>query len=116
MAFFNLFFKKNYNLINNNFTNKLKLTSDVNTYKHFNEINLTFKNKNHNIIQHSNFSPNQSIQLTNKNIKNYLRSSMSQERLSGLSTLSIENELAFSLNLEQIVTDFSNQKARKVVF
>ena len=46
-----------------------------------------------------------------KLIKNYLRSTMSQERLSALSILSIENERARSLNLHEIVKQFAEKKA-----
>ena len=46
-----------------------------------------------------------------KLIKNYLRSTMSQERLSALSILSIENERARSLNLHEIVKKFAEKKA-----
>ena len=46
-----------------------------------------------------------------KLIKNYLRSTMSQERVSALSILSIENERARSLNLKDIVKQFAERKA-----
>lgn len=39
---------------------------------------------------------------------------MSNERLTGLSILSIEAELAQELNLENLVQDFATKKARKV--
>ena len=48
-----------------------------------------------------------------KLIKNYLRSTMSQERLSGLSILSIENERARKLNLSGIVKKFAEKNARR---
>jgi Domain of unknown function (DUF4371)/hAT family C-terminal dimerisation region len=48
-----------------------------------------------------------------KLIKNYLRSTMTQDRLSGLSILSIENDISRSLNKEDILRDFCNLKARK---
>ena len=38
---------------------------------------------------------------------------MSQKRLSGLSIISIENEIAQLLDINSIVEDFANQKARK---
>ena len=41
-----------------------------------------------------------------KVIKTYLRNSMSQERLSGLAILSIENERALSLDVKSVVKDF----------
>ena len=48
-----------------------------------------------------------------KLIKNYLRSTMCQDRLSGLSILSIENELARNLNLSHIVNKFAESKVRR---
>lgn len=49
-------------------------------------------------------------------IKNNLRSTMGQSRLSGLATLSIENELARQLNFDDIINDFAAKKARKKHF
>jgi hypothetical protein len=49
-----------------------------------------------------------------KIIKNYLRSQMSQDRLVGLAMISIEKELAYNMDMEEIVSDFANKKARKV--
>jgi len=51
-----------------------------------------------------------------KLIKNHLRSTMSNERLTGLALLSIEFDLAQELDLEDIVQDFASKKARKVNF
>lgn len=51
-----------------------------------------------------------------KLIKTYLRSSMGQERLSGLAILSIENTRARQLNIGDIVDDFAQRKARKMAF
>lgn len=51
-----------------------------------------------------------------KIIKNYLRTSMSQERLVGLSILSIEKELVDDLEFEDILEEFAKLKARKVSF
>jgi hypothetical protein len=51
-----------------------------------------------------------------KPIKNHLRSTMSNERLTGLALLSIESDLAQELDLEDIVQDFASKKARKVNF
>ena len=44
-----------------------------------------------------------------KLIKNYLRSTMSQDRLSALSVLGIENERARHLNLPEIVKQFAEK-------
>lgn len=51
-----------------------------------------------------------------KIIKNYLRSQMSQDRLVGLAMISIEKELAYNMDMEEVVSDFANAKARKVKF
>ncbi|XP_013788600.1 uncharacterized protein LOC106472490 [Limulus polyphemus] len=51
-----------------------------------------------------------------KLIKTYLRSTMTQERLVGLSTLSIEHEMAEKLDLKQLVRTSARKKARKVKF
>ncbi|XP_074368878.1 uncharacterized protein LOC141708906 [Apium graveolens] len=48
-----------------------------------------------------------------KLIKSYLRSSMSQDRLNGLALLSIESELASSLDYRKIIERFTSQKPRK---
>lgn len=48
-----------------------------------------------------------------KIIKNYLRSTMSQDRLSGLSLLSIENERARNLDLNEVIKVFASNKARR---
>lgn len=45
-----------------------------------------------------------------KLVKNHLRSTMSNKRLTGLSVLSIEAELAQELNLENLVQDFATKK------
>ena len=42
----------------------------------------------------------------------YLRSTMGQERLSGLAILSIENIRAQELDIKDIVEDFAQRKAR----
>ena len=47
-----------------------------------------------------------------KLIKNFLRSSMSQERLSGLALLSIKNEGAKNLNFRKVIQQFASAKAR----
>ncbi|XP_060846277.1 uncharacterized protein LOC132925935 [Rhopalosiphum padi] len=51
-----------------------------------------------------------------KLIKNYLRNSTSQERLSNISVLSIERGRTDEINIEKIITDFANAKARKKMF
>lgn len=50
-----------------------------------------------------------------KLIKTYLRSTMSQERLSGLALISIEHRVRRSLDLEDMVTAFAQAKARKQI-
>lgn len=51
-----------------------------------------------------------------KIIKNYLRSSMTQDRLSALAMLSIEHEVCATLNTKDIVKKFSEMRARKICF
>ena len=51
-----------------------------------------------------------------KLIKSYLRSTMSQERLSGLAILSIENEMLVELECKNLISNFASQKARKINF
>lgn len=51
-----------------------------------------------------------------KLIKNYLRSSTSQERLNGLATLAIESRVLNTIDTDKILRDFAKQKARKVSF
>ncbi|XP_050063090.1 zinc finger MYM-type protein 1-like [Aphis gossypii] len=49
-----------------------------------------------------------------KLIKNFLRSTMGQERLSNLSILSIENEVTREINFEDVIDEFAAIKSRKV--
>lgn len=49
-----------------------------------------------------------------KIIKNYLRSTMGQARLSSLALLSIENDLMREMTFEDVISDFANAKSRKV--
>lgn len=49
-----------------------------------------------------------------KLIKNRLRTTMSEDRLVGLTLLSIESDIMRELNFDDIVNDFANRKARKV--
>ncbi|XP_039366215.1 zinc finger MYM-type protein 1-like [Mauremys reevesii] len=51
-----------------------------------------------------------------KLIKNYLRSPMSQERLTGLAILAIEQDITLSLSYDDIITDFADKKASTIVF
>ncbi|XP_026483030.1 zinc finger MYM-type protein 1-like [Ctenocephalides felis] len=51
-----------------------------------------------------------------KLIKNYLRNSMGQHRLSNLAILSIENTMARSLNFDDVIDTFAEQKARRKDF
>ncbi|KAL4597957.1 hypothetical protein ACB092_11G025900 [Castanea dentata] len=51
-----------------------------------------------------------------KLIKLYLRSTMSQERLSGLAILSIEKEMFEELEYKNLINQFASQKARKIDF
>lgn len=49
-----------------------------------------------------------------KIIKNYLRNAMLQSRLNGLAIISIENEIANSLDYDDIIEEFATAKARKM--
>ena len=51
-----------------------------------------------------------------KLIKSYLRLTTSQERLSGLDILSIENEMLAELECKKLISNFASQKARKINF
>lgn len=51
-----------------------------------------------------------------KFIKNYLRSTTSQNRLTKMAILSLENSLANKLSFYVIIDDFAAIKARKVQF
>ena len=46
-------------------------------------------------------------------IKNYLRSTMCQMRLTSLGTLAVESELAKQVNYDVLIESFANKKARK---
>ena len=46
-------------------------------------------------------------------VKNVLRSTMSQDRLTSLGVLAIECQLARQLNFDKIIDDFASRKARK---
>ena len=51
-----------------------------------------------------------------KLIKSYLRSTMSQEKLSGLAILSIEKEMLAKLECKNLISNFASQKVRKINF
>lgn len=51
-----------------------------------------------------------------KLIKNYLRSTMAQERLSNLSLLSIENQWARKIDCNKVIDKFASMKSRKKSF
>jgi hypothetical protein len=51
-----------------------------------------------------------------KLIKTYLRTTMSQERLSGLAMISIENEYLDKLNYDDLIEEFASKNARKSNF
>lgn len=50
-----------------------------------------------------------------KLIKNYLRSSMGQERISDLAIISIEHSLVNTLDTNELINEFAGQKARKII-
>lgn len=49
-----------------------------------------------------------------KIIKNYLRSTMGQERLNGLSILAIEKEVTSTIDFDTVINNFAMQKCRRV--
>ncbi|KAG6924668.1 hypothetical protein G0U57_016807 [Chelydra serpentina] len=51
-----------------------------------------------------------------KSLKNYLRSTMSQNHLSGLTLISIENIIAKNLDFTDFLKDYASIKTRKVQF
>ena len=51
-----------------------------------------------------------------KLINSYLRSTMSQERLSGLTILSIEKKMLTELECKNLISNFASQKTRKINF
>jgi len=51
-----------------------------------------------------------------KMIKGYLRSTMTQDRLSGLALLSIEQETARKVNFDDLIDEFAEAKASKKQF
>ncbi|KAI3687482.1 hypothetical protein L1987_81179 [Smallanthus sonchifolius] len=48
-----------------------------------------------------------------KLLKSYLRSTMTQERLSGLAMIAIENEILESINCEEMIKEFAVKNARR---
>lgn len=48
-----------------------------------------------------------------KLLKNYLRSTMSQERLNGLATLCIEKKLLDEIDINSIINDFASRNVRR---
>ena len=51
-----------------------------------------------------------------KLIKTYLRSSISQERLDGLAMISIESKEAKALDMNKLIDEFAENKARRDIF
>lgn len=51
-----------------------------------------------------------------KLIKNYLRNSISQDRLTNIAILNIEREKTSELEIDKIINDFANFKSRKKNF
>ena len=51
-----------------------------------------------------------------KSLKNYLRSTMSQERLNGLAMCCIEKDMLDNIDLDTIISDFASKNARRCRF
>ena len=100
----------------NTFTNGLNLVDKFKIIKTLN-IGHTFPNVETALrivlsIPISNCSSEHSFSAL-KRIKNRLRSSISQTKLTGLALLAIENDVTNRLKFDDIIEDFANLKARK---
>lgn len=117
--------------------NSVELTSEIESFK-FHAVNLIKNITSFEILSHvyslnlNNLFPNICVALRIfctlpatvasaersfsklKIIKNYLRSAMSQERLSGMAILSIEKKIAARIDIEELIDSFSAVKARRV--
>ena len=51
-----------------------------------------------------------------KLLKNYLRSTMSQERLNGLAMCTIEKNILDTIDLDTVLDDFASRNARRSIF
>jgi hypothetical protein len=51
-----------------------------------------------------------------KLIKAYTRSTMAQEKLTGLAIISIEHEISANLDVDTLIQTFARAKARKINF
>jgi hypothetical protein len=51
-----------------------------------------------------------------KRVKNYLRNSMSHERLNALSLMNIESDLLLSLQYDDVIDSFAAEKSRRKMF
>ena len=51
-----------------------------------------------------------------KLIKTYLRSSMAQDRLSGMAIISINHQIGSQISYDQVINDFASRKARREQF
>ncbi|PWA43871.1 zinc finger MYM-type protein 1 [Artemisia annua] len=49
-----------------------------------------------------------------KLLKSYLRSTMSQERLNGLASIAIENDILESVNYEMLIDNFATKNAKRM--
>jgi len=51
-----------------------------------------------------------------KLLKNYLRSTMSQERLNGLAMCTIEKDILDTIDLDTVIDDFASRNVRRSIF
>ena len=51
-----------------------------------------------------------------KLLKNYLRSTMSQERLNGLTMCTIEKDILDTIDLDTVLDNFASRNARSTIF
>ena len=50
-----------------------------------------------------------------KLLKSYLRSTMTQERLNGLATIALENDILEKINYEDLIEDFISRNTRRMM-
>ena len=50
-----------------------------------------------------------------KLLKSYMRSTMTQERLSGLATIALENEILETINYKDMIEDFISRNTRRMM-
>ena len=57
------------------------------------------------------FDPGSKLKL----LKSYMRSIMTQERLSGLATIALENDILEKINYKDMIEDFISRNSRRMM-